>query len=92
MTTVTFADLTHTGVAVDANNKPLAVGYIAAYARAHLGDAIDAASVQVPVDPVDFLAAAYSRPIACFTNYMWNEQLSLAFARGSSGTARARSW
>ena len=30
MTTVTFADLTHTGVAVDANNIPLAVGYIAA--------------------------------------------------------------
>ena len=30
--TVTFADLTHTAVAVDANNNPLAVGYIAAYA------------------------------------------------------------
>ncbi|MBI2997700.1 MAG: hypothetical protein HYY46_04485 [Deltaproteobacteria bacterium] len=29
MTTVTFADLTYTGVLVDANDIPLAVGYIA---------------------------------------------------------------
>ena len=36
-TLVTFADLTHTAVTIDANNNPLAVGYIAAYARQHLG-------------------------------------------------------
>ena len=37
MRTVAFADLTHTSIAVDANNNPLAAGYIAAYAQRHLG-------------------------------------------------------
>ena len=37
---VAFIDLTHTGVAVDANNNPLAVAFIAAYATHHLGNAI----------------------------------------------------
>ena len=41
MVTVTFADLTHVGNVVDANFTPLAVGYVAAYAKHHLKDAID---------------------------------------------------
>ena len=81
MTTVTFADLTHTGVAVDANNTPLAVGYIAAYAREHLGDAIDARLFKYPSTLSSFLAQR-TPTIACFTNYMWNSRLSCAFAAG----------
>jgi radical SAM superfamily enzyme YgiQ (UPF0313 family) len=79
-TTVTFADLTHTGVAVDANNTPLAVGYIAAYAKQHLGDAIDARLFKYPAALSNFLKQQ-TPTIACFTNYMWNERLGSAFAR-----------
>lgn len=79
MATVTFADLTHTGVAVSANNNPLAVGYIAAYARAHLGDAIDAHLFKYPSALSHFLVQQ-TPTIACFTNYMWNGLLSCAFA------------
>jgi len=79
MTTVSFADLTHTGAGITANNNPLAVGYIAAYAKAHLGDAIDARLFKYPAALSRFLA--HETPtIACFTNYMWNEALSCAYA------------
>src|SRR5574341_367568 len=79
MTLVTFADLSHTGVGVSANNNPLAVGYIAAYAKAHLGDAIEPRLFKYPAALSTFLST--HRPaIACFTNYMWNTRLSCAFA------------
>jgi radical SAM superfamily enzyme YgiQ (UPF0313 family) len=80
MTLVTFADLTHTGVALEANNIPLSIGYIAAYARTHLGEAIDTRLFKYPEGLSEFLR--HQTPtIACFTNYMWNERLSCAFAR-----------
>ena len=80
MTTVTFADLSHTGLGVSANNNPLAVGYIAAYAKTHLGDAVDPRLFKYPSTLSNFLAR--QRPaIACFTNYMWNAHLSCAYAR-----------
>jgi radical SAM superfamily enzyme YgiQ (UPF0313 family) len=80
MTTVTFAELTHTGVAVDANNIPLAVGYIAAYAKTHLGDAIDAHLFKYPAALSKFLSRTTPK-IACFSNYMWNGRLSCTFAK-----------
>ena len=48
MATVTFADLTHVGVVVDANYTPLAVGFVAAYAKYHLKDAIDVRLFKYP--------------------------------------------
>lgn len=86
MTTVTFADLTHTGITVDANNTPLAVGYIAAYARAQLGAAIDARLFKYPNALSAFLRQQ-SPTIACFTNYMWNGRLSCAYARAMKAHA-----
>ena len=80
MATVTFADLTHMGMGVSANNNPLAVGYIAAYARTHLGPAIEPRLFKYPAALSHFLKRE-APAIACFTNYMWNEQLSCAFAR-----------
>ncbi len=78
-TAVTFADLTHTGVAIDANNMPLAVGYIAAYAQAHLGGAIEPHLFKYPAKLSAYLQQ--NRPaIACFTHYMWNARLGCAFA------------
>jgi radical SAM superfamily enzyme YgiQ (UPF0313 family) len=79
MAIVSFADLTHTGAGITANNNPLAVGYIAAYAKAHLGDAIDARLFKYPSALSRFLARE-TPTIACFTNYMWNEALSCAYA------------
>lgn len=80
MTTVTFADLSHTGLGISANNNPLAVGYIAAYAKTRLGDEIDPRLFKYPAALSSFLTQ--HRPaIACFTNYMWNAHLSCAFAR-----------
>jgi radical SAM superfamily enzyme YgiQ (UPF0313 family) len=80
MTTVSFAELTHTGVAVDANNIPLAVGYIAAYAKTHLGDDIDAHLFKYPAALSKFLSKK-TPTIAAFSNYMWNGRLSCTFAR-----------
>src|SRR5262245_20612454 len=80
MRTVAFADLTHTSVAIDANNNPLAVGYIAAYALRHLGRDIFPRLFKYPAALGSFLDRE-TPPIVCFTHYMWNAQLSLAFAR-----------
>jgi radical SAM superfamily enzyme YgiQ (UPF0313 family) len=80
MTTVTFADLTHTGVAIDANNIPLAIGYIAAYAKGQLGDRIDAHLFKYPSALAKYLSRN-TPTVACFTNYMWNGHLSCTFAR-----------
>jgi radical SAM superfamily enzyme YgiQ (UPF0313 family) len=80
MRTVAFADLTHTSVAVDANNNPLAVGYIAAYAQRHLGRDINPRLFKYPAALGRFLDRE-APPVVCFTHYMWNAQLSSAFAR-----------
>jgi radical SAM superfamily enzyme YgiQ (UPF0313 family) len=77
---VTFADLTHTGVGIPTNNNPLAVGYIAAYAQAHLGDAIAPYLFKYPTVLSQFLS--HQMPaIACFSNYMWNGRLACAYAQ-----------
>ena len=79
MATVSLSDLTHTGAGITANNNPLAVGYIAAFAKAHLGDEIDVRLFKYPAALSKFLE--HETPaIACFTNYMWNEALSCAYA------------
>lgn len=71
-TTVTFADLTHTAVTVDANNNPLAVGYIAAYARRHLGSGITPHLFKYPEALSRFLAGQ-APAIACFTTGLLDE-------------------
>ena len=48
MVTVTFADLTHVGVVVDANITPLGIGYVAAYAARHIKDEIDVKLFKFP--------------------------------------------
>lgn len=80
MVTVTFADLTHVGVVVDANITPLGIGYVAAYAERHLRDAIDISLFKYPTKFERYLDDV-TPVIACFSNYMWNERLQLKFAR-----------
>jgi len=59
---------------------PLNVGYVAAYAQKMLPDAFD---IRIFKDPKVFLAAIErERPDICaFSNYIWNKNLQLGFAR-----------
>lgn len=74
-----FADLAHTGTTIGANNTPLAIGYVAAYAKHHLGDLIEPVLFKYPQDLAACLETQAPR-LAAFSNYMWNERLSFAFA------------
>jgi len=49
-TIISFADLTHTTVAVDANCFPLGCGFIAAYAKKHLSSALNIDIFKYPDD------------------------------------------
>jgi tRNA A37 methylthiotransferase MiaB len=75
-----FAELTHTYITVDAKNTPLAIGYIAAYAKKQLQDQISIGLFKYPNELNDALVADKPDLIA-FSNYMWNEELSYTFAR-----------
>ena len=55
MTLVTFADLTHTGKIIDANQFPLAVGFVAAFAKNTLKDEIDVKIFKFPTVFAEFL-------------------------------------
>ncbi len=75
-----FADLTHTGCGIHARTFPLGIGSVAAYAAAMLQDAIDCRIFKFP----ETLAVALEeRPPAmlCLSHYVWNSELSYAFAR-----------
>lgn len=74
-----LADLTHTYVTVDAKQSPLAVGYIAASAIARFPGKVSIELFKYPAD----LDAALDRRLPDmigFSNYMWSENLCLAFA------------
>src|SRR5687767_4612381 len=74
-----FADLTHTGVGINANIFPLGIGLVAAYAAREFKDEIDVDIFKYPDD----LNQALSREmpdVLCMSNYAWNANLSYAFA------------
>jgi len=78
---VFLADLRHNYTGVLANDcMPLGVGYIKAVMDAGLGAEVDS---QVFAYPDHLAAAMRENPpdVLMLSNYMWNEQLSLAFAR-----------
>lgn len=80
MSLVGFADLVHTGTVVGADNSPLAIGYIAAYAKKRFKSKIDVRLFKYPEALSKFLESQ-SPSVMGFSNYMWNEKLSLAYAR-----------
>jgi radical SAM superfamily enzyme YgiQ (UPF0313 family) len=77
---VYFADLTHTGQAIASNTFPLGVAFVASYAKRKLGNLLE---TEVFKYPEEFAKAVESnRPdIACFSNFSWNSDLSLSFAK-----------
>ena len=80
MTLVTFADLTHTGKVIDANQFPLAIGFVSAVAKSRLKDEIDVHLFKFPSEFATFLETNEPK-IACFSNYMWHEELNREFGR-----------
>lgn len=79
MALITFADLTHTGKIVDANQFPLAIGFVAAVAKSRLQNGIDAQLFKFPTEFAEFLEN-HEPQVACFSNYMWHERLNHEFA------------
>ena len=69
MTLVTFADLTHTGKVIDANQFPLAIGFVSAVAKSRLKDEIDVHLFKFPSEFATFLETNEPK-IACFSIFL----------------------
>lgn len=70
-----LADLTHTGVRMATESFPLNIGLLAAYAKKHLGNAVE---IRLFKYPERLFSALKSRPpeiLGC-SNYTWNSNLS----------------
>jgi len=80
MILVTFADLTHTGTVIDANQFPLAIGFVSAVAKSRFKDEIAVQLFKFPSEFATFLESNEPK-IACFSNYMWHEELNREFGR-----------
>ena len=79
MTLVSFADLTHTGKTIDANQFPLAIGFVSALLKSRLKDEVEVQLFKFPNEFAEFLET-HEPQIACFSNYMWHERLNREFA------------
>jgi len=75
-----LVELTHTYITVDAKNTPLAIGYLASYLIENIHLPISVDLFKYPEDLNDALLINIPDIIA-FSNYMWNEELSHAFAK-----------
>ncbi|MEE8058844.1 MAG: cobalamin-dependent protein, partial [Pseudomonadales bacterium] len=75
-----LADLTHTGTVISSNIFPLAIGLVGAYLKEHLEYPLE---IELFKSPEEFNQRLTDDPPAIigFSNYSWNEQISLAFAR-----------
>lgn len=77
-TTISFSELSHTGHSCNA--VPYGVALVAAYALKHFGDTIEARLFKDPTVFGEYLEKTPPR-IACFSSYIWNTNLSLAYAK-----------
>jgi len=76
-TTVSFCDLVHEGHSCNA--IPLGISMVASYALAEFEGEIDAEIFKHPSDYIAYLEKKTPR-IACFSNYVWNLNLSYEIA------------
>jgi len=83
MTTNTYniylADLTHTGTVISSNIFPLAIGLLGAWLKKNLEADVN---IELFKDPAELNERLQKNipAIVGFSNYSWNEQLSLKFA------------
>ena len=75
-----FADLTHTGIVVNADTFPLGIGLVAAYAKQELGDDVNISIFKFP-EKLNEALREEMPDVMCFSNYAWNENLTFAFAK-----------
>lgn len=75
---ITFSDLIH--VEHSAKVVPYGVALVASYALKHLADKINIDIFKNPNGLIRYLEKTIPK-IACFSNYIWNKNLSYEFAR-----------
>jgi radical SAM superfamily enzyme YgiQ (UPF0313 family) len=76
---ISFTELSHTEITVDANYFPLGCGFVAAYAAENLGPEISVDIFKYPKDFTDYLQTVTPR-FACFSNYSWSFNLTYEYA------------
>ena len=77
-TAVSFCDLAHEGHSC--NGIPLGISMVASYSLKKFEDKITAEIFKYPLDYIAYLEKEVPH-IACFTNYIWNLNLSYEIAR-----------
>ena len=77
---VYFADLTHTGLGINANVFPLGVGLVAGYAAQELNGDIEVSIYKYP-EELDQALRRETPQVLCMSNYAWNANLSYTFAK-----------
>jgi tRNA A37 methylthiotransferase MiaB len=82
MSTVWLADLTHTGTGKKpaSDTTPIAIGFLAAYARSIYPE-LHYRLFRYPRDLAQALENSGPPDVLAFTSYVWNHRLSMAFAR-----------
>ena len=74
-----FADLTHTGMGINADTFPFGVGLIAAYAKQELGNLADISIHKFPAELNEELQHR-TPDILAMSSYVWNSRLTYSFA------------
>ena len=77
-TTISFCDLAHEGHSC--NSVPLGVSMVASYSLAKFESGIEVEIFKHPLDYIAYLEKS-TPDIACFSNYIWNLNLSYEIAR-----------
>ena len=74
-----ISDLTHTATGINAYTFPLGASYVYAYAKQELGKDFNFKLFKLPSDLNSSLRNT-SPKMLCFSNYIWNFELSCKFA------------
>lgn len=80
-TGIWLCDLTYTQQTIASDVMPNAIGCIGAFAKKTFGDLIDVELIKRPEELAEWLAHRPHPRVIGFSNYVWNQNLSLAFAR-----------
>ena len=75
-----IADLTHTYIALASGTFPLGMAYIALSIKKQFKDDVDIEIFKYPIDLERVITKDGFPDVFMFSNYVWNQNLSLAFA------------
>jgi radical SAM superfamily enzyme YgiQ (UPF0313 family) len=79
-TRILLCDLTYTQQTISSDVMPAAVGCIATYAERELGNRISIEIFKFPESVIEALEGREMPQVIGFSNYCWNEDLSMQFA------------